>query len=95
MIGEQKTLKNKTLGESWGVPVADEKNRIAYTTAIFWWFRWRTKKWNCLYYGEILVVPMNDQKVELPILRRDCGGSDERPKSEIVYTTVRSWWLKK
>ena len=72
-----------------------KKNRIAYTTAIFWWFRWRTKKWNCLYYGEILVVPMNDQKVESPILRRDSGGSEERPKSEIAYTTVRSWWLKK
>ena len=54
-----------------------------------------TKKWNCLYYGEILVVPMSDQKVESPILRRDCGGSEERPKSEIAYTTVRSWWLKK
>ena len=72
-----------------------KKNRIAYTTAIFWWFRWRTKKWNGLYYGEILVVPMSDQKVESPILRRDSGGSEERPKSEIAYTTVRSWWLKK
>ena len=38
---------------------------------------------------------MDDQKVELPILRRDPGGSNERPKREIAYNTVRSWWLKK
>ena len=87
MIGEQKTLKNKTLGEIWGVPVVDKKielpilrrysggsdggpkSGIAYTTARFWWCQWMTKTWNCLYCGGILVVPMNDQKVKLPIIR--------------------------
>ena len=37
---------------------------------------------------------MDDQKMELLILRRDPGGSDERPKNEIAYNTVKSWWLK-
>ena len=52
------------------------------------------EKVELLYCVEILVVPMDDQKVELPILWRDTGGANERPKSEIAYNTVRSWWLK-
>ena len=76
MIGEQKTFKNKTLGEIWGVPAVDKKTQ------------------NCLYCGGILVAPMEDQKVELPILRRDSRGSNERPKSGIANTTARLWWLQ-
>ena len=93
VIGEQKTLKNKTLswylggaGGRWkkielpilrrysGGSDGGPKSGIVYTTARFWWFQWVTKKWNRLYYGEILVAPKNDQKVKLPILRWDPGG---------------------
>ena len=63
------------------------KSGIAYTTARLCWLRWTTKKWNCLYYGEILVV----KKVEFPILRRDLGFSNERAKNGITYATARSW----
>ena len=63
------------------------KSGIAYTTARFWWLRRTTKKLNCLYYGEILVV----KKIEFPILRRDLGFSNERAKNGITYATARSW----
>ena len=124
VIGEQKTLKNKTLGVFLGgaggrckkieLPIlrrysggsdGGPKSGIVYTTARFWWFQWMTKKWNRLYYGEIVVAPMNDQKVKLltlrwdpggwkiefPILRRDLGFSHERAKNGITYATARSW----
>ena len=63
------------------------KSGIAYTTARLWWPRWTTKKWNCLYYGEILVV----EKIEFPILRRDLGFPNEGVKNGITYATARSW----
>ena len=66
------------------------KRGIAYTTARFWWFQWVTKKWNRLYYGEIMLAPMNDQKVKLSILRWDPGGW----KNRIPYTTAGSWFFQ-